>query len=38
MVKYKWLPLKAYSSFSSLWDNLEDVFFQIGHKHILYLA
>jgi hypothetical protein len=32
------LPLKAYSSFSSLWDNLEDVFFQIGHKHILCLA
>ncbi len=38
MVKYKWLPLKAYSSFSSLWENLKDVFPQIGHKHILYLA
>ena len=38
MVKYKWLPLKAYSSFSSLWDNLKDVFLEIGHKHILYLA
>ncbi len=38
MVKYKWLPLKAYSSFSSLWDNLKDVFCEIGRKHILYLA
>ncbi len=38
MVKYKWLPLKAYSSFTSLWDNLKDVFLEIGHKHILYLA
>jgi len=38
MVKYKWLPLKAYSSFSSLWNNLNDVFLEIGHKHILYLA
>lgn len=38
MVKYKWLPLKAYSSFSSLWDNLKQVFLEIGHKHILYLA
>lgn len=38
MVKYKWLPLKAYSSFESLWDNLKNVLFEIGHKHILYLA
>jgi len=38
MVKYKWLPLNAYSSFGSLWDNLKSVFFEIGHKHILYLA
>jgi transposase len=38
MVKYKWLPLKAYSSFGSLWDNLKNVFLEIGRKHILYFA
>lgn len=38
MVKYKWLPLKAYSSFESLWDNLKNVLSEIGHEHILYLA
>ena len=36
--KYRWLPLKAYSSFDELWINLKEVLSEIGHKHILYLA
>jgi|CXWL01.1.fsa_nt_gi transposase len=38
LVKYRWLPLNAYASFESLWENLKDVFYEIGRKHILYLA
>lgn len=38
MVKYKWLPLTAYTSFSRLWDSLNEVFMGIGCKNILYLA
>jgi len=36
MVKYHWLPLKAYDSFKSLIDNLADVFKGIGKRYFLH--
>ncbi len=37
-VKYKWLPLKAYASFESLWNSLNDIFSGIGCKYKIYFA
>ena len=36
-IKYEWLPLSAYESFKSLWDNLSDMAPKIGLEYNIYL-